>query len=168
MFFRLCFSVILVTGKASSIAAMICSVNPHHRQYGQDFPDVRSRQSGETTLVQWPVPLLRGESGDAIATRDLFWHHPHDGNQGGDASSIIRRGPWKLIHYHEDGHDERYHLLDDPGEQHDRSAEQPERVARLRHIETVLMPKLEAQHAAYLDADWEPNPDWWGSQVTPD
>ena len=27
---------------------------------------------------------------------------------------MIRRGPWKLIHYHEDGHNELYHLETDP------------------------------------------------------
>jgi len=32
----------------------------------------------------------------------------------------------------------------------------------------VLMPKLEAQHAEYLDPGWVPNADWWGSQVTVD
>ena len=30
------------------------------------------------------------------------------------------------------------------------------------------MPALEAQHAAYLDPDWQPNADWWGSQVVAD
>ncbi len=30
------------------------------------------------------------------------------------------------------------------------------------------MPRLEAEHARYLDPDWEPNPDWWGSQITMD
>ena len=32
---------------------------------------------------------------------------------------MIRHGPWKLIHYHEDGHNELYHLEADPGERHD-------------------------------------------------
>lgn len=26
----------------------------------------------------------------------------------------------------------------------------------------------EAQHAEYLETDWQPNEDWWGSQVTID
>jgi hypothetical protein len=30
------------------------------------------------------------------------------------------------------------------------------------------MPRLEAQHRAYLEPDWQPNPDWWGSQVSGD
>ena len=40
--------------------------------------------------------------------------------------------------------------------------------AYLHRLEYELMPKLEVQHAAYLDPEWEPNPDWWGSQVTID
>ena len=36
-------------------------------------------------------------------------------NQGGDPSTIIRSGQWKLIHYHEDRHDELYDLGADPG-----------------------------------------------------
>ncbi len=145
------------------------------------------------------VRLLQGEREREIAERALFWHYPHYGNQGGDPSSVIRRGPWKLIHYHEDGHDELYHLENDPGEQHDCLAGNPAKAAELRHrldawlvetgakfpvpdpeydpekeqarlheLEHDLMPTLEVEHARYLDPDWEPNPDWWGSQITVD
>ena len=56
------------------------------------------------------VPLLKGNK---IAERDLFWHYPHYGNQGGEPSSIIRSGKWKLIHYYEDGRNELYNLEED-------------------------------------------------------
>ncbi|MCB0688304.1 MAG: sulfatase [Saprospiraceae bacterium] len=56
------------------------------------------------------VPLLRGQKGDL---RQFIWHYPHYGNQGGEPSSIIREGPWKLIHYYEDGHEELYNLEQD-------------------------------------------------------
>jgi len=59
------------------------------------------------------LPLLKGEQ---IADRALIWHYPHYGNQGGDPSSIIRRGDWKLIHYYEDGHEELYNLKADLSE----------------------------------------------------
>ena len=145
------------------------------------------------------VALLTGEQDREIAERDLFWHYPHYGNQGGDPSSIIRRGPWKLIHYHEDSHDELYNLDVDPGELNDvftdnRSLatelrqrldtwmkevgarlpvpdphyDSAKEAARLYELEHDLMPKLEIQHAEYLVADWQPNADWWGSQVTTD
>jgi arylsulfatase A-like enzyme len=142
------------------------------------------------------VPLLKGEP---LARGPLFWHYPHYGNQGGDPSSVIRSGPWKLIYYHEDGHDELYNLDKDPGERSnvlagnrakaeelrrrlDRwlaetgakfpvpdSLYDPEKqVEYLRRMEQVEMPQLEAQHARYLDPDWQPNADWWGSQVVAD
>ena len=76
------------------------------------------------------LPLLQGAS---IAKRDLFWHYPHYGNQGGEPSSIIRSGDWKLIHYYEDGRDELYHLVDDIGEQNDLAPSQKEIVKNLRH-----------------------------------
>jgi len=145
------------------------------------------------------VPLLKGDPGDDIAARDLFWHYPHYGNQGGEPSAIIRHGDWKLIHYFEDGRDELYNLPRDIGEQHDVAIENPGIVQEMRtrldtwltdikaklpvpdpeydamkeqqhldNLKTDLMARLEAQHARYLDADWEPNADWWGSQAIND
>jgi arylsulfatase A-like enzyme len=67
-------------------------------------------------------PLLEGHTMD---DRPLFWHYPHYGNQGGEPSSIIRLGKWKLIHYWEDGRDELYDLNLDPGEQANVLAEFP-------------------------------------------
>ncbi len=145
------------------------------------------------------VNLLQGRADEELAGRDLFWHYPHYGNQGGDPSAIIRRGNWKLIHYFEDGHDELYDLTADPGEQTDRLAEHREKAsalrerldawlkevgarlpvpdpehdaakekARLHQLEHELMLRLERDHARYLDPDWQPNADWWGSQVVKD
>ncbi len=76
------------------------------------------------------VPLLKGQS---ISERDLFWHYPHYGNQGGEPSSIIRRGDWKLIHYWEDGRDELYNVAADIGEQKDQASAEPERAKQMRH-----------------------------------
>ena len=49
--------------------------------------------------------------------RPLYWHYPHYGNQGGNPSSIIREGDWKLIHYWENDNEELYNLSTDFGEQ---------------------------------------------------
>ncbi|GAA3580115.1 sulfatase [Snuella lapsa] len=59
-------------------------------------------------------PLLEGKT---LKARPLFWHYPHYGNQGGEPSSIIREGNWKLIHYWEDERNELYNLQSDPQEQ---------------------------------------------------
>ena len=143
--------------------------------------------------------LLRGEADEEIAGRDLFWHYPHYGNQGGEPSSMIRNGPWKLIHYFEDGRDELYNLDSDPGELRDVAAGHPDKAAELRQrldawlvevdaklpvpdpeydaekekarlasLENERMPQLEKEHADYLDPDWQPNDDWWGSQEVVD
>jgi arylsulfatase A-like enzyme len=74
------------------------------------------------------VPVLKGGS---IPDRPLYWHYPHYGNQGGEPSSILREGNWKLIHYYEDGRKELYNLSTDPGEQTDLAAQQPDRTAEM-------------------------------------
>lgn len=77
-------------------------------------------------------PLL---SGDELVERTLYWHYPHYGNQGGEPSSIVREGDWKLIHYWEDGHDELYNLKTDPSEKQNVATNQKE-------ITKALMSKL--------------------------
>ena len=71
------------------------------------------------------VPVLKGGE---ISDRPLFWHYPHYGNQGGEPSSIMREGDWKLIYYHEDGRCELYRLSEDAGEQHDLADEHKDKV----------------------------------------
>ena len=137
------------------------------------------------------VPLLKGKT---IPDRPLYWHYPHYGNQGGEPSSIITEDDWKLIHYHEDGRDELYHLGKDEVEQQDLAAAEPKRVKALRSkldawlketkgkmpvkddnadmakrkarfdsLATQGKERLERQHANFLDPDYKPNKDWWGS-----
>lgn len=137
-------------------------------------------------------PLLEGAKAE---DRPLFWHYPHYGNQGGEPASMIREGDWKLIHYWEDGRNELYHLIEDPGEQLNvlsQNATQgklmevklksfltevnanlpkPDTVlAKKLHQEKIelLLPRLEAQRRAFLSPDFKPNEDWWGSKVTID
>jgi arylsulfatase A-like enzyme len=141
------------------------------------------------------LPLLRG---GAIAPRALFWHYPHYGNQGGEPSSSIRRGVWKLIHFWEDGHHELYHLATDIGEQRDLASQETVLTSELwAELQTWLtqtnarlpLPnpdyeaawadqkqqaarkqkeRLEKEHAALLQPDWQPDPTWWNSQSTRD
>ena len=141
------------------------------------------------------VPLLKGGS---LPPRPLFWHYPHYGNQGGEPSSIIRTGDWKLIHYWEDGRNELYNLAADIGEQHDLAPTETKRAADLwsqlqawlkstaakipqpnpdykpawaeQQRQAALKQKvnLEKQNAEFLNPNWQPNPTWWKSQQTPD
>ncbi|MEY4917964.1 MAG: Arylsulfatase precursor [Verrucomicrobiota bacterium] len=141
------------------------------------------------------VPLLNGGS---LPPRPLFWHYPHYGNQGGEPSSIIHAGDWKLIHYWEDGRNELYNLTVDAGERHDLSAAEIKRAADLwsqlqtwlkstdakipqpnpdyqsdwadRKHQAALKQRenLEKQHAQFLNPKWQPDPTWWKSQQTTD
>ena len=88
------------------------------------------------------VPILEGKS---ITDRSLFWHYPHYGNQGGDPSSIIRRGPYKLIHYWEDGHRELYHIIDDVGEENNLVESNPSLVDDLGHELEVWLEQTNAR-----------------------
>ena len=99
-------------------------------------------------------------------------------------------GDWKLIYYHEDRRCELYNLGEDVGEQRDLYAAQrrrPEatrsrlqatdatfptrdprfdpakRQARSERLRTSGKERREREHGRYLDGDFEPNKDWWGS-----
>ena len=63
--------------------------------------------------------------------RDLYWHYPHYGNQGGSPGSAVRRGDWKLIRFYEDGREELYNLADDVTELHDLASIHKETVNEL-------------------------------------
>lgn len=103
-------------------------------------------------------PLLRGGT---ISERSLYWHYPHYGNQGGEPSSVIRDGEWKLIHYYEDGRNELYNLRIDETEAEPLNAQYPEKVddlskklsvwltdtgARYPEIDPLYDPLLESQY----------------------
>lgn len=77
------------------------------------------------------LPALR--DGEALPPRDLFWHYPHWGNQGGTPGGALRSGPWKWVErFGPDGiQGELYHLVEDPGEATDRSSTEPERAAAM-------------------------------------
>ncbi len=75
------------------------------------------------------APLLRGTP---MPDRDLFWHYPHYGNQGGFPGGAIRSGDWKLIENYENGQVFLYHLAKDPGERQDLAALEKDRTHSLR------------------------------------
>ena len=74
------------------------------------------------------LPVIQGES---IPDRPLIWHYPHYGNQGGEPSSIIRQGDWKLIHYYQDGREELYNLANDLEEKENIANQHPDQVKEL-------------------------------------
>lgn len=92
-------------------------------------------------------PLLEGGK---IDSRPLYWHYPHYDNQGGEPSSIIRVGDWKLIHYYDDGRDELYHLAVDPSEESDLARSYP---ARTKELSEQLLQWLESVDAKFPEPD---------------
>ena len=96
------------------------------------------------------VPLLKG---DKIAQRPLIWHYPHYGNQGGEPSSIIREGEWKLIHYYEDGHEELYNMLTDGEETTDLAANNSELVKQMSKKLFVMLDEMGARYPE-RDPSW--------------
>jgi arylsulfatase A-like enzyme len=91
---------------------------------GMDFYPTLLELSGLEALPKQHVDgrsLVADMKGERAEDRDLFWHYPHYGNQGGEPSSIIRHDNWKLIHYWETGRSELYNLKYDPKELKDRS-----------------------------------------------
>jgi arylsulfatase A-like enzyme len=75
------------------------------------------------------VPLLQSPRATP-ARGPLFWHFPHYYATTSPVSAV-RRGPWKLLEYHEDRRTELYDLDADPHEQLDVSAREPERTRDL-------------------------------------
>ncbi|AZQ63998.1 DUF4976 domain-containing protein [Flammeovirga pectinis] len=82
------------------------------------------------------VPALQG---DKMEERAIVWHYPHYGNQGGEPSSVIRRGKWKLIHYYEEDNEELFNLEKDPSEKEN-----------LVSLNTSLQKKLSKELFDYL------------------
>ncbi|MDH5382202.1 MAG: sulfatase [Cyclobacteriaceae bacterium] len=142
------------------------------------------------------VSLKPVMEGTLLPDRPLFWHYPHYGNQGGNPSSVIRKGNWKLIHLYEEDSIELYNLEIDPGEKTNVAVQNPQIAQELKSklnewliqqkallpeadpnysqdsalirknwIETQLWPKLEKERKDMLKEDFEPNADWWGSEV---
>ncbi|MGJ8696126.1 MAG: sulfatase [Verrucomicrobiaceae bacterium] len=87
------------------------------------------------------VPALKGQSSD----RALYWHYPHYGNQGGEPSSIVREGDYKLIRYYEDGREELYNLSKDIGEQKDLASYHPDLVKTLSQKLTAHLNEVGAK-----------------------
>ncbi len=90
------------------------------------LPAAPARQLDGISLVA----ALNG--GHLSRAAPLFWHYPHYGNQGGAPCGAVRDGPWKLIEWFEDGSLELFNLRDDPSEQRNVAAQNPEKTQQLQ------------------------------------
>lgn len=89
------------------------------------------------------MPLLSGT--EKSFNRALYWHFPHYSNQGGEPSTVVRDGDWKLIYYHEDGRYELYNLTQDLAETSQLNDRYPEKLAALRAKLTKWMDEVRAK-----------------------
>ena len=91
----------------------------------------------EPRTFLWHFPYYHPERGFAKAPQSIGINdgftsqtRPH---------SVLRSGPWKLMHFYEDGRDELYHLPSDLAEQTDRHNSDPVVAADLRKaLDTTL------------------------------
>lgn len=111
-------------------------------------------------------PRLCGE--DSAGWDETFseWYGP----QGKEAPSrMIRRGDWKLYHYHGDERPVLYNLAEDPGELHDLGGEAAAAQVRDELMDRLCRdwdPEFVQARSAELDADM-PLLTAWGKAVRP-
>lgn len=118
------------------------------------------------------VPLMNG-SASYLKTGERVWHfpyyHPEAGydkapsvigvNDGVTSQtkphSVLRSGPWKLIHFYEDDRGELYHLPTDPSELNDRSTNDPQVAMKLRRSLDRILNQCGARLPT-INPDWQP------------
>ena len=104
-------------------------------------------------------PLLEGKS--SLGREAIFWHFPHyNRHPSSFPSSVIRKGPWKLIETFDPEGVELYNLENDLSETTNLAAEQPELVAELRQ-------QLDAWRHDVGAQTMKPNPDYDSDVVQP-
>ena len=97
-------------------------------------------------------PVLAG--GATLNRPAIFWHFPHYNDHPSSVpSSVIRRGPWKLIETFDPEGVELYNLADDLGETRNLASAEPGRTVELRR-------ELEAWRREVGAEMMRPNPDY--------
>ncbi len=117
---------------------------------------VRARGVDGTSLL----PLLRGEP---ARPRQLHWHYPHYSNQGGEPSSAILDGDWKLIEFYHGPRQELYNLRNDPGETRNLAASQQ---AVARKLSLALHQWLRQMDGRLPQPNPNADPAWSGLGLT--
>ena len=101
------------------------------------------------------IPLLKEEKINNNE-RPLFWHYPNEWGPSGPgigASSVVRKGDWKLVYYHLDEKMEIFNLKEDIGEQHDLAASNPEKVKEMATVLSDYLQEVNAQMPIHKETD---------------
>jgi len=102
------------------------------------------------------TPLLKNPQAEAkqLTDRAIYWHFPQYSNHGAQSpGGAVRYGDYKLIEYFENYKVQLFNLKDDPGEQNDLSAAEPDKVKELRDMLHAWRKKVNANMP-------EPNPNY--------
>lgn len=124
------------------------------------FPTIMGYANKSTTISNVDGMNLKPfiEQGKTAKERPLFWHYPHYSNQGGNPSSAVRLGDFKLIHDLELDIYELYDLKTDIGETKNLVASMPEKTTELKSM-------LNTWIAKNYNKKLEPNPSWNGKDL---
>ncbi|MFK8114246.1 MAG: sulfatase-like hydrolase/transferase [Rubripirellula sp.] len=98
------------------------------------------------------MPLLTGTG--TIKDRPLHWHYPHYDETIPYSSAIV--DGWKVIRYPDDGKVELYDLSDDPMEQKDLAAAEPDKARSMVESLDEYLTAVDAQ-PALANPDHDPN-----------
>ena len=99
--------------------------------------------------------LLKDPNAAFQPDRALFWDYPHWGNQGGIPGAALRQGDWKLISFDWKKGSELYNLAEDPGEQHNLSEKQPDRVKEME-AKIAELRKSTGAYPSYKNPNFDP------------
>ena len=98
------------------------------------------------------LPLFKGRA--SLDREAIFWHFPHYNQHPSSVpSSVIRRGPWKLIETFDPAGIELYNLDNDLSETRNLAEEKPELVREMRR-------ELDAWRRDVGAEMMRPNPDY--------
>jgi len=100
-------------------------------------------------------PVLRGE--DSLGREAIYWHFPHYNNHPSSVpSSVIRKGPWKLIETFDPVGIELYNLDEDLSETTNLATQRPNLVSEL-HEQLAAWRRDVAAEVMRPNPDYEPN-----------
>ena len=92
-----------------------------------------------------------------LAARALYWHYPHENNQGDRFGGAIRDHDWKLVEDFETGRLELFNLANDFRESNNLSETHPERVKELAEKLAAWRKSVNAQMPT-PNPNYSPNP----------
>lgn len=136
------------------------------------FAEIGQARPSETSDGRSLVSLMSGAA-THLEPNETIWHFPYYHPEKGYAKapaeigvddgftsqtkphSVVRSGPWKLIHFYEDGRDELYHLPTDPAEENDRSVSDADEAVKLRRLLDNRLKKCGARLPT-VNPDWRP------------